>query len=315
VDGWNGMQFLFYDELFASTHLDPGTYIFTDTDRLTPSERSLAASIWRQLAAYRPAVRLLNDPARVPGRYELLQVLAEHGTNHFRAWCASADLTHVRFPVFIRVAHEHTGSLTPLLPGSGELARALRWTRLQGYRSSDLLVVEFCDTSDDEGVFRKYSAFVIDGEILPRHLFMSRRWLLKKPDLEDPAFELERQAFLEGNPHASRLQAICHRVGIDYGRVDYSMLGDDPQVWEINTNPTVLKLADRLTEAFARIDVVTPADDAALPITLDPSLLAARARETELERRAQRRRDLVESVHATGLTRPVRLLARALRGY
>lgn len=313
VDAWGRMRRLFYDDLFSTTQCDPGTYVFTDLDRLTPSERRLAATVWHQLAGYAPAVRLLNDPARVPTRYELLRALAESGSNRYCAWLASEDLARVRFPVFVRVANEHTGSLTPLLRTGPDLGRALRWARLRGYRLRDLLVVEFSDTSDAHGVYRKYSVFVVGDEVLPRHLFLSRRWLVKKPDLDGEPFAREQDAFLEKNPHAASLHAICRRVGIDYGRIDYSMLGDDPQVWEINTNPTVLRLAERLTEAFERIDA--PAEDTArpIPITLDPGLLASRAREVAAERRARRRRALVEHLHGLGVTRPVRLIGRALR--
>lgn len=313
VDGWNRMRLVSYEDLFTKSHCDPGTYIFTDVDRLIPSERRLAASVWRQLADRAPAVRLLNDPARVPARYELLCTLAQAGTNRYRAWLASDDLGRVRFPAFVRVANEHTGSLTPLLRTGAELGRALRWARLQGYRPRDLLVVEFCDTADADGVYRKYSAFIVGDEVLPRHLFLSRQWLIKKPDLDGDAFAGERDAYLWTNPHAAKLRAICRRVGIDYGRVDYSMLGDDPQVWEINTNPTILQLAERLTDAFARLDA-TGADSAhPIPLSFDPALLAARARERADERRVQRRRAVVERLHGLGVTRPVHLLARALR--
>jgi len=313
VEAWGGMRLLFYDDLFASTECDVGTYVFTDLDRLTPSERRLAVTVWCQLAGHAPAVRLLNDPARVPARYELLCALAESGRNRYRAWLASDDLARVRWPVFVRVANEHTGSLTPLLRTRAELTRALRWARLQGYRRRDLLVVEFCDTADEHGIYRKYSVVVVGDEVLPRHLFLSRRWLIKKPDLDGEPFAREREAFLETNPHAASLRAICRQVGIDYGRIDYSMLGEDPQVWEINTNPTVLKLAERLTEAFERIDVPAPNASRPIPISLDPGLLAARAREAVEEQRIRRRRALVEHLHALGVTRPVRLLARALR--
>ena len=312
ADGWERMRLVPYDDLFMKPQCDPGTYIFTDVDRLTPSERRLAASVWRQLAGHAPAVRLLNDPARVPARYELLCALAQSGSNRYRAWLASEDLGSVRFPAFVRVANEHTGSLTPLLRNDAELTRALRGARLQGYRLHDLLVVEFCDTSDADGVYRKYSAFLVGDEVLPRHLFLSRRWLIKKPDLDGDAFARERDAFLQKNPHAERLRAIFRQVGIDYGRVDYSMLGDDPQVWEINTNPTILQLAERLTEAFERIDVAAPNPARTIPVTLDSGLLAARDREAAAARRVRWHRELVERLHTMGVTRPVRLLARAL---
>lgn len=311
ADGWGRMRRLPYDDLFMKRRCEPGTYIFTDVDRLTPSERKLAASVWRQLSDHAPAVRLLNDPARVPARYELLCALAHSGVNRYRAWLASEDRRGVRFPVFVRVANEHTGSLTPLLRNEAELTRALRWARLQGHRLHDLLVVEFCDTSDADGLYRKYSAFLVGDEVLPRHLFLSRRWLIKKPDIESDAVAKERDAYLWGNPHAERLRAIFRQVGIDYGRVDYSMLGDDPQVWEINTNPTILQLAERLTDAFARIDVA-PSSARPIPVALDPGLLAARHREAAAARRLLWHRELVDRLHTLGVTRPVRLLARAL---
>ena len=59
------------------------------------------------------------------------------------------------------------------------------WARFKGYRARDLLGVEFCDTSDATGLFRKYSAFLVDGEVLPRHLLFSKSWHLKKPDIAD----------------------------------------------------------------------------------------------------------------------------------
>jgi len=312
IAGWDRMRLVAYDDLFTASHCEAGTYIFTDLDRLTPSERGLALSVWRQLSDRAPAVRLLNDPARVPARYELLCALAQTGSNRYRGWLASEDLGRVRYPAFVRVANEHTGSLTPLLHTGAELGRALRWARLQGYRPRDLLVVEFCDTADGDGVYRKYSAFIVGDEVLPRHLFLSRHWLIKKPDLDGDAFAIERDAYLWTNPHAAKLRAICRQVGIDYGRVDYSMMGDAPQVWEINTNPTILQLAERLTDAFERLDVTETDSAPAIPLTLDPALLAARARERAGERKVQRRRAVVERLHSLGVTRPVRLLARAL---
>jgi len=43
------------------------------------------------------------------------------------------------------------------------------------------------------------------------------------------------------------------RTNIDDGRIDYGVAGSAPQVWEINTHPTVLKLTPRLTEAFETV--------------------------------------------------------------
>ena len=41
---------------------------------------------------------------------------------------------------------------------------------------------------------------------------------------------------------------------IDYGKIDYAMLGDRLQIWEINTNPRVIASTD--SDVFASTDLV-----------------------------------------------------------
>ena len=268
-----------------------GAYIFTDLDRLCPSERELAAAIWRQLSRQKPGVRLLNDPARALGRYELMCELAGMGENQYRARRLTDSLEDLRYPVFIRCEREHSGSLTPLLHNATELRRERLWMRIRAYRVQDLLVVEFCDTSDADGFFRKYSAFVVGDEVLPRHLFISRNWHVKQPDRVDPETAREVEFYIQGNPHAGQIRRIFRRAGIDYGRIDYSMAGDKLQVWEINTNPTVRKLAEPLTAAFAQLDPGSSTDTRMVSIHVNSRLLAAAERERELEQHTRRRRD------------------------
>jgi hypothetical protein len=312
---WDRMRLLFYDDVFRATSLPAGAYIFTDIERLTASGRQLAIAVWQQLFAYTPHVRLLNDPARLLTRYELLCELARDGTNRYGARRATERLDGLRYPVFIRSEREHTGALTPLLHSPAAVRRALRWARLHAYRAGELLVVEFCDTSDSAGLFRKYSAFLVGDAVLPRHLFVSRRWHLKKPDHTDSNTAREVEAYLAENPHAATLRRIFSVAAIDYGRIDYSLAGADLQVWEINTNPTILRLADRLTEAFAQLDVASCSSPDAIPIHLDARLLAAAEREACVERRVFKARDLVAGVFANPITRPFRRAAQLLRGY
>ena len=312
VEGWDGLRLLFYDDLFHVPALPAGAYVFTDQERLTPSEHRLAASIWDQLAVHASRVRLLNDPRRVLDRYELLTELARVGWNSYRVWRPTDDLSAVRFPAFVRAEREHTGALTPLLPDAAALRRALLRVRLHGYRAAELLVVEFCDTSRADGLFRKYSAFVVGDRVLPRHLFVSANWHLKKPDRDDPATAREQDAYLETNPHREALRRLFGIAGIGYGRADYSTMGESLQVWEINTNPTQLRMAERLTEAFAALDVPADAREE-IAISLDPMLLLAAAREARARRRVLRQRELVEQALASPLARSLRRATRLLR--
>jgi hypothetical protein len=256
-------------------------------------------------------VRLLNDPSRVLCRYDLLRKLFDEGKNAFKAIRANETFQSLRYPVFVREENQHTGSLTPLLHGRSELVRGLRALTLKGYRRHELLVVEFCDTSDCAGVFRKYSAFIVDDVILPRHVIFSRHWNVKKPDLGDAHLMREQEAYLTEDPHRPWLTEIFKLSGIDYGRIDYSLMGNNPQVWEINTNPTVRKQTPRLTSAFEGIDCQRDSERA-IPITIHPKLAEAIGIEEQRRRKARLFRKAVGRVMSGRLMASFKPMMRSL---
>jgi len=283
VMGWGPaperrMAFLFYEELPQVTSLPSGTYVFADLERLRPRQLELASRVSEQLAKEPEQASVLNDPRRALRRHDLLARLHAAGVNRFRVVRACDPWPELRFPVFLHEERSHDGALTPLLHDERALHRALRRARLLGLRRRDLLVTEFCDTSDADGLFRKYSAFRVGDEILPRHVLFSRGWHLKRPDLESEAFEHERRRYLDDNPHETQLREIFELAGIGFGRIDYSLLDGEIQVWEINTNPTVSRRTQSLTRAFEAIDRLA-ARRSPLPIHLAPDLVAAAERE------------------------------------
>lgn len=134
-----------------------------------------------------------------------------------------------------------------------------------------LIFVEYLDTADKAGIYRKYGAFVVGARIVPRHLYFSRDWMVKTADLGDPDLLAEELQYLESNPHAAQLLEICRHAGIGYGRIDYSLLDERIQIWEINTNPMVItppgpnvdvdprlpvhrRFTELLDDAFAGVD-------------------------------------------------------------
>ena len=250
---------------------EPGLYIFSDLERLRPDERAAAAEAHARLSASGPAFRVLNDPARVLGREELLRALHGRGVNAFRAWRVDEALAGARFPVFIRAANAHEGSFTGLLRRPEEvepaLRRVLRWR--WRFRREDLLIVEFLDTADANGVFRKYSAMRIGRTLVARHLLFGADWVVKKPALLDAAHLREEQEFLDLFPHREQVSAAFDLAGMEYGRIDYAVLDGRIQVWEINTNPVLiphprrvagprldrnLRFADQVIEALGALD-------------------------------------------------------------
>ncbi len=235
------IQVRVYSDLAGVQSLPGGTYIFSDLERLTPAMTVLVADLWRQLEAAGPNVKLVNHPERALRREGLLKALHAAGKNDFRIYRVTDDLTNIRFPVFIRCANDHDGARTGLLNTHEAVEANLRAALCYGQDPRELLIVEYLNAADAEGIHHKYSAFRVGDRIVPRHLLFSRKWMLKYPDLHDGDKIPREMKYLETNPHQQALLEIYETAGIEYGRCDYSVIDGRIQVWEINTNPILLR--------------------------------------------------------------------------
>lgn len=298
---------LSYDRLDRQVEAPGGPQIFAGLDQLTPAGRTAVVELYDQITRQQPGVPVLNDPRRSLLRPALLTRLADLGINQFQVYGADKADRVTRFPVFVREAIQHSGSLTGLLGSSTELRRALRALRLRGFRSPDLLVVEYCDSSDGEGTFRKFSAYKIGDAVVPAHMLAGRHWVMKSLDSERTlATVREDLAYVEENPHAAWLRRVFDVAGVDYGRIDYGVTASGPQVWEINLNPSLTRgpgpapppMRLEVAEAWNRArevahgllrDAFVALERAAAPtrlrLRLEPELLARVSRESRARRR------------------------------
>jgi hypothetical protein len=224
--GWTGewgcdrVSRFFIMRIFSGVGLSPrGAYIFTDLERLSPQQMRrfdiLAAYLTLQ------GVPVLNRPKAVLRRCDLLALLHRKSINPFRA-IRLPEIDHtLRFPVFLRREDEHDGPISALLHNEQELKAALQSAIACGAEPDSLLVMEYCDTADEDGLYRKYSAFLIGDRFLPRHLLFSRNWVTKYPDLADEskAEEERRYLFDAPHPHEEQIRAIFRSACIDYGRL------------------------------------------------------------------------------------------------
>ena len=229
-----------YEDLANRRALPSGAYIFSALDHLTPSGRDLVSAVAGRVHGAGPGFRVLNSPDRALLRFELLEELHRLGMNSHRALRADGPLGGLRYPVFVRDERWHTGALSPLLQTRGELEAALGRAIVRGHRLGDLLAVEFTETADSDGVYRKYAAFRVGSAIVPRSVAVARRWMLKYESSEhsESSYREERSYVCE-NPHEHALRRIFDVAGVEYGRVDYSMKDGAPVVWEINLNPVI----------------------------------------------------------------------------
>jgi hypothetical protein len=237
-----------FEQIALSGTRQRGAYIFTDLERLDPAHMELARQAWNTLEAAGNCV-LLNNPHQVLRREPMLRVLSQTGRNPFSVHGVNEDFKTIRFPAFIRVHNSHDGAMTELIHSAADLKESPKKIRAEGARDEDLLIVEYTDTSDSDGVFRKYGAFRVGDRIIPRHVLLSRKWMLKYPDLVDEMTVEEERRYLEENPHEAELRQIFDLARIDYGRIDYGVLNGRVVTWEINTNPTIIVPPERLTES------------------------------------------------------------------
>jgi len=230
-----------YRNLLWSRPRSPAAVIFSDMEQLPEWQLVLAKKFCRNLQNSPNPPKILNDPNHYAGRFELLEILHRHGINDFRA--SRLDrVNELKFPVFLRRDLDHRGPVTGLLHSPDEVAQAVKKLSLRDrcFRRHRLMAVEYLDCRDSDGLFRKYSVMKIGGTLIPRHILLSREWVTKKADFVDEATVAEETAFIENFPHREKVAEIFRVAGVDYGRVDYGVKNGRLQVWEINTNPTIV---------------------------------------------------------------------------
>ncbi|HET7374663.1 MAG TPA: hypothetical protein VFJ20_14845 [Gemmatimonadaceae bacterium] len=353
------MQIVLYDELARSRRLPLGTWVFTELDQLDAPGRELATLVAERLGVEHIGVRVMNDSRQVRLRTDLLRAAHSAGVNEHRAWPAihvlfashagtrpppapadspTISAVSLRYPVFVRFANQHVGNLTPLLDSPRALAEGLASLATRGFPRRDLLVVEFADTKDEHGVYRKFSAYKVGERILPKALEQSRDWMVKwEYRIFDRVRADEELAYCETNPHEAWIREMFSLARIDYGRIDYGILAGRPRLWEINTNPTIGRGPNRnkprkpevveykamiaparasfyenFQQAWAAIDTPTT-ESAGVDIAVPSALLRAIERGARQRRNAERVGSLLHVVARQPWVRPMtHVVKRAL---
>lgn len=216
-----------------------GHYVFADLERLDDRLRRVAVAVRSALLAKGRGWRMLNHPSASLSRAELLRALADEAINPFRAtrvW----ERVERRYPVFLRHEAEHTGAIGDPLGSPAELEAAVARLAEAGFSRERLLVVELMDVCSPDGLFRKYSAMRVADSLFPVNVQFSRGWVTKQTEVVTEGTVAEELAFARDFPGRETVQRVFEIAGIEYGRIDYALLGGRPCVWEINTNPTLI---------------------------------------------------------------------------
>jgi hypothetical protein len=242
-----------YDDVLAGTARPmPGVHIFADLERLPARTLQAAIAFRASLEPLGDRARVLNDPARVLRRYDLLRTLHASWINSFDAYRVSESRRPRSWPVLLRREDDHNGPVGELLETKAELDEAVAALVARGESAERLIAVEFRNTADAQGTYRKYGAFLIGDHVIPRHVLISREWCVKDPDLLEPEHIEEELRYVSSFPHANEIRRVFKLARIDYGRIDYAFYDGRLQVWEINTNPMLATMESAVPGAPRR---------------------------------------------------------------
>lgn len=250
-----GLKHLCYERLFRDRRAPFGHYVFTDIDRLSHYEREIAVALSDALRRVDPAVHILNDPRDVLERYPLLKLLEREGINHYTVTRLDDGARPDRYPVFVRSEDSHHGADTDLLHSPQELECALTELKAQGKVLKRRIAIEFRGERCEDGFYRKYGVINVGGCLVPQHVLRGQHWQIKnRSGSSADTYAEEELAFIRENPHREDVARVFQLANIDYGRVDYSMVDGQVQVYEINTNPHFPRQRRKANESDLRAE-------------------------------------------------------------
>ncbi|MGJ8654303.1 MAG: hypothetical protein ACSHX8_13675 [Opitutaceae bacterium] len=254
------LKLLYFKDLWRMKVIPNGCYIFSDLERLDEKSRKLIHRFRSRLDCLDPQVQVLNEPSQFLNRYDLLKKLKAAGINKFDVHRCRKELSsEFRYPVFFRELHGHGEKEIELIKNADAFHTAydkLAEGRGAAAMEHDFIVIEHIDTSDAEGIFRKYSYVKLGPHLIPRHLLFDTNWVVKYTKFLDEVHCQEEIEFVQHGRDEDQIDAIFKLAGVDYGRIDYGYDRDgNIQVWEINTNPGYGTRESTAAERFETVEV------------------------------------------------------------
>ncbi len=108
--------------------------------------------------------------------------------------------------------------------------------RIEGYRA-----FEFCDSRTSDGMFRKYRAFYILGNVIPYHLVFSDCWNVHRETRKRTEYNFDIT-----EREAGSVRLIARTLKIEYFAVDFIRRSQDdlPVFTDINVYPLPIELTE-----------------------------------------------------------------------
>lgn len=150
-----------------------------------------------------------------------------------------------RYPFLMRSPGYSNGKFFEKIETQRSIARVLEL--LPGER---IIVIQYLDTMNRDGTFRKYRIMGIDKRLYPLHLAISYNWKVhyfSANMLDEQAFRDEEQAYLSDPPAVlgpkvmKALSAILETLNLDYCGIDFTVNdAGEVVVFEANSNMEIV---------------------------------------------------------------------------
>ena len=188
--------------------------VLNPPERVVATGRDLLSERLGRLEGVRtPHVR--NLPRALFHQRRAAATLAAEG------WCA---------PLLLRARGYHSGHHFTRVDGLGEADAAG-----QALPGEELLAIEWLDGRGADGLFRKYRAMLIGGEVFPLHLAIARQWKVHYFSSDMAVSEAHRAEELRyladheaviGARAMTALRRIGEVLGLDYAGIDFALDGN-----------------------------------------------------------------------------------------
>jgi len=167
------------------------------------------------------------------------------------------------FPFLVRAPGFHTGQHFVRVERLGELTAAVA-----GFPGDDVWLIEQLDARNADGRFCKFRVMIVDRQLYPLHLAISRNWKVHyfTSDMAQSASYRRKEAvFLDdmgeavGARGVAALERVSAVLGLDYGGIDFAVsAAGDILLFEANATMVVIPLAadakwDYRRPAFERV--------------------------------------------------------------
>jgi len=237
------VKIISYEEAVMVRSFKDAVMIFCDIERFTEDWISAPRKLYDKIVSDGPK-RILNNPWKSLRRYELLKKLKEEGINSFNIHRPPVEGKSIKYPVFLRNELDHYGPVSKLLTSETDLKHQLKSARAHRPGPFSPLIVEYCNTSSSDIRYHKYGAFYLWNTVVPRHLFFCDTWMVKGTNDQLPEDINRENDYINNNYFQEQIHNIFKMANIEYGRIDFAKTDRGIEVFEINTNPTMLDKGD-----------------------------------------------------------------------